>query len=209
MIDFEYAKRDAVLGSQRSFFTQPGVRFIGRPPEGIIYAGGYGGGTQPTIAAVNAVLAGYPGTTPIAGTGAYPGAIGVNTNGTVFTSAAGSNCAQNYQGVGSVTGDILSNCTTAGVVLGNYFAVQVPLSKYNVFAKADYKFSEHITGYAQFNFSDSTAQDVTSPGSTKTNNGPIETGHPGFESIYTEQSRAAFDHQFRLWRRGSCQCQGL
>ncbi|MDE1918183.1 MAG: TonB-dependent receptor [Sphingomonadales bacterium] len=176
MLDVEYSKRDAISGSQRSFFTQPSVRFLGRPPEGVIYAGGFGAGaTAPSIAAVNGVLAGYPGTTPIAGTGAYPGAIGVNTNGTIFTSAAGANCAQNYKGVGSVTGAILTpDCTTAGVVLGNYFAVQLPLTKYNVFSKADYEFNDHITGYTQFNFSESKSLDQTSPGSTKTNNGPIE-----------------------------------
>lgn len=72
MVVFEYGKRDAVSGSQRSFFTQPTVRFLARPPEGIIYAGGYGtGATAPSIAAVNAVLAGYPGTTQYPGAGPY------------------------------------------------------------------------------------------------------------------------------------------
>ncbi len=171
VVDLEYSDRDAVAGSQRSFFTQPSVRFLGRPPEGIIFAGGWGaGGTAPTISAVNSVLAGYPGTTPIPGSGAYKGAIGVNTNQSLYTSANAGSCAQNYKGVGAEVGAIINpNCTTAGVVLGNYFAVQVPLTKYNVFAKADYELNPHITAYAQFNFSDSTALDQTSPGSTKTN----------------------------------------
>lgn len=175
LLAFEYSNREAVAGSARSFFTQPTVRFLGRPPEGIIYKGGWGAGaTAPTTAAVNAVLAGYPGTTPIQGS-PYTGAIGVNTDGTIFTSAAGSNCAQNYKGVGSVTGEIISpNCTTAGAVLGNYFAVQVPLTKYNVFTKGDYQLSDHVTVYGQFNFSESKALDQTSPGSTKTNNSAIE-----------------------------------
>ena len=174
MLDIEYAKRDGVLGSRRSFFTQPSVRFLGRPPEGFIYAGGYrGGGTAPSIAAINAILAGYPGTTPYAGTGAYKGGIGVNTDGTIFTTVVPSalGCAQNYKGVGSVTGDIISpSCTQAGVVLGNYFAVQVPLKKYNIFASADYELTDHLTAYGQFNYSSSEASDQTSPGSTKTNN---------------------------------------
>ena len=169
IVDFEYSERNAVTGSQRSFFTQPSVRFLGRPPEGIIFKGGWGAGaTAPSIAAVNAVLAGYPGTTPLPGSGAYTGAIGVNTDQSLYTSAS-SACAQNYKGVGAEVGAIINpSCTTAGVILGNYFAVQVPLTKYNVFSKFDYKFSDHITGYAQFNFSDSTALDQTSPGSTKT-----------------------------------------
>lgn len=164
MLAFDYGKRDAVAGSQRSFFTQPSVRFLGRPPEGIIFAGGWGtGATAPSNAAVSAVVPGYTNTT-----GAYAGAIGVNTDQSLYTSA-GSLCAQNYKGVGSVPGAIVNPaCTTAGVVLGNYFAVQVPLTKYNIFAKVDYDFSDHLQGYAQFNFSDTTALDQTSPGSTKT-----------------------------------------
>ncbi|MDE2041668.1 MAG: TonB-dependent receptor, partial [Alphaproteobacteria bacterium] len=174
MLAFEYSNREAVMGSQRSFFSQPSVRFLGRPPEGMIYPGGFGtGATGPTIAAVNGVLAQYPGTTPYAGTGLYKGGIGVNTDGTIFTTVVPGalGCAQNYKGSGSVVGAQISpSCTTAGVVLGNYFAVQVPLTKYNAYASADYELGDHLTAYASFNFSDSTALDETSPGSTKTNN---------------------------------------
>ncbi len=174
MLAFEYDKRDEVLGSQRSFFTQPSVRFLGRPPEGMIYAGGFGAGaTAPTISAVNSVLAGYPGTTPYSGSGLYNGDIGVNTDGTIFTTVvpASLGCAQNYKGVGSVTGAQLSpSCSQAGVVLGNYFAVQVPLTKYNALGEVDYRLNDHVTAYGQFNFSHSAALDATSPGSTKTNN---------------------------------------
>ena len=117
---------------------------------------------------MNAVLAKYPGTTPVAGAGQYSGAIGVNTDGTLYTSGS-TGCAQNYKGVGAQLGAIISpDCKTAGVVLGNYFAVQVPLKKYNAFTSADYALSDHVTAYAQFNFSESTALDQTSPGSTKT-----------------------------------------
>src|SRR5947209_7649756 len=174
MMDMEYGSRDAVAGSQRSFFTQPSVRFLGRPPEGFIYSGGFGNGaTAPTIAAVNSVLAGYTGTTPYPGSGPYKGGIGVNTDGTIFTTVvpASLGCAQNYKGVGSVLGDIISpSCTQAGVVLGNYFAVQVPLKRYNVSANVDYDLTDHLTAYGQFNFAESQALDQTSPGSTKTNN---------------------------------------
>ncbi|MBS0388557.1 MAG: TonB-dependent receptor, partial [Proteobacteria bacterium] len=131
------------------------------------------GATAPDISAVNAVLAQYAGTTPYAGSGPYNGAIGVNTDGTIFTTVVPGSlgCAQNYKGVGSVTGAQISpSCTQAGVVLGNYFAVQVPLTKYNAFGSVDYKLADHVTAYAQLNFSDSSALDATSPGSTKTNN---------------------------------------
>ena len=169
MAAVEYSKRDTVNGSARSFFTQPSVRFLGRPAEGIIFNGGWGaGGTAPTIGAVNNVLATYPGTTPLTGSGLYSGAIGVNTDQSLYTSA-GSACAQNYKGVGAITGAILRDCTTAGIVLGNYFAVQVPLTKYNTFFKADFAVNSHVTAYGQFNFSESIALDQTSPGSSKTN----------------------------------------
>jgi iron complex outermembrane recepter protein len=178
MLALEYSKRDQVMGSDRAFFTQPSVRFLGRPPEGMIYKGGFGtGATAPTIAAVNSVLAGYAGTTPYAGTGPYQGAIGVNTDGTIFTTVVPGSlgCSQNYKGVGGVTGAQLSpSCTQAGVVLGNYFAVQVPLTKYNALASVDYRLGDHATFYTQFNFSHSGALDATSPGSTKTNNSSIE-----------------------------------
>lgn len=174
LLAFEFAKRDEVDGSQRSFFRQPSVRFLGRPPEGFIYKGGFGAGaTSPTIADVNTVLAGYSGTTPYPGAGLYKGGIGVNTDGSIFTTVVPSSlgCAQNYKGVGSVVGAQISpSCTQAGVVLGNYFAVQVPLTKYNALASVDYRLSDHATAYAQFNFSHSSALDATSPGSTKTNN---------------------------------------
>ena len=174
MVAFEYGKRDAVSGSQRGFFTQPAVRFLARPPEGIIYAGGFGtGATAPSIAAVNGVLAGYTGTTPYPGSGPYKGAIGVNTDGTIFTSVVPSSlgCVQNYKGVGSVVGAQVSpSCTQAGVILGNYFAVQTPLTRYNAFGSADYKLTDHLTVYGQFNFAESHSLDQTSPGSTKTNN---------------------------------------
>ncbi len=174
MLAFEYSQRDEVMGSQRPFFRQPTVRFLGRPPEGMIYKGGYGAGaTAPTIAAVNAVLATYAGTTPYAGSGPYNGGIGVNTDGTIFTTVVPGalGCSQNYKGVGSVQGAQISpSCTQAGVVLGNYFAVQVPLTKYNALGSVDYRLADHVTAYGQFNFSHSSALDATSPGSTKTNN---------------------------------------
>ena len=174
LLALEFSKRDEVMGSDRSFFTQPSVRFLGRTPEGMIYHGGFGAGaTGPTIAAVNGVLAAYPGTTPYAGTGIYKGAIGVNTDGSIYTTVVPGSlgCSQNYKGVGSVVGAQISpSCTQAGVVLGNYFAVQVPLTKYNALTKADYTLSDHVTAYTQFNFSHSSSLDTTSPGSTKTNN---------------------------------------
>jgi len=188
IVAFEYSDRATIDGASRPFFAN--IRQLARPPEGIIGAGNYGGGA-PTVAAVNAVLAGYAGTTPIAGTGKYNGAIGVNTDGTIFTDLAGTNCVQNYKGVGTLKGvNISANCRQVQVALGQYFAVQVPLTKYNVFGRASYELGDHITAYTQFNFMESSAIDQTGPGSSKPalplivpQNSPFVTGNPGLQTI--------------------------
>ena len=188
---FEYSDRAAVTGANRPFFRD--IRQLNRPPEGEILAGNFGSSGAPTIAAVNAVLAGYPGTTPIAGTGAYRGAIGVNSDQSIFTTLATPNCVQNYRGLGAIPGlNISSNCTQVQVALGNYFDVQVPLKKYNAYAGVSYELSDEITAYFQFNYLESTARDTTGPGSTKASgriilnvpqNSPFVTGNPRLQAI--------------------------
>lgn len=166
MIAFEYADRAAVQGSERAFFRN--IRLLARPPEGIIEAGQFG--SPPTIGAVNAILSGYPGTTPISGaaTAPYTGAIGINTDGTLFTTLAGANCVQNYRGLGqNLLGlGITNNCRQVSIANGNYFSVQVPLKKYNALAKIDYEVADDITAYGLFNFMHSSGLDSSSPGSS-------------------------------------------
>src|SRR5450755_2415676 len=162
VVAFEYSERNAVHGIDRPFFAN--IRELARPPEGIIPAGTFG--TPPTIAAVNGVLAGYPGTTPIAGSGPYNGSLGVNTDGTIFTDLAAPNCVQNYRGIGQKGVNINAGCTQVQVGLGNFFAIQVPLTKYNVLARSTYKLGEHVSAYTQFNFMESSARDETAGGST-------------------------------------------
>lgn len=184
----EYSDRAAVKGEDRAFFR--GIRQLARPPEGIIGANNYGGG-NPTVAAVNSVLAKYPGTTPISGTGAYTGSLGLNTDGTLFTTGAGANCVQNYKGLGTIKGiNISPTCNVLQVALGQYFDVQVPLKKYNVFTRASYDLTDDITAYGQFNFTDSTALDTTAPGSSKPSvpllipqNSPFVTGNADLQTV--------------------------
>ncbi|NNM78542.1 TonB-dependent receptor [Sphingomonas sp. ID1715] len=185
----EYADRGTVAGKDRPFFAN--IRQLARPPEGIIAAGNYGGGA-PTVAAVNAVLAGYPGTTPISGSGLYNGAIGVNDDGTIFTDLAGSNCVQNYRGLtGRTLGlSISPNCRQVQVALGQYFAVLVPLKRYNAFTRVNYELSDDITAYAQFSYMSSKARSQTGPASSKPaipllvpQNSPFVTGNPALQQI--------------------------
>ena len=188
VLALEYSDRASVAGSSRPFFAN--IRQLARPPEGIVSPGSWGGGA-PTVAAVNNVLSGYSGTTPIAGSGNYVGAIGVNTDGTMFTMGAAPNCAQNYKGLGTYKGaNISANCVNAEVALGQYFAVQVPLHKYNALATVDYNVGEHVTVYGQFNFSESSALDQTGPGSSKPSvplivplNSPYVTGNAALQAL--------------------------
>src|SRR5882672_3506252 len=187
VLAFEYSERDAVHGIDRPFFAN--LRELARPPEGIIPAGTLG--TAPTIGAVNSVLAGYPGTTPIAGSGAYNGSLGVNTDGTIFTDLASPNCVQNYRGLGQLKGvNISHDCTKVQVGLGQYFAIQVPLTKYNVFARSTYKINDIVSAYTQFSFMESSSRDETAGGSTGPGkefyiplNNPFVVNNPGLQTI--------------------------
>ena len=134
----------------------------------------------------------YPGTTPIAGTGNYPGAVGLNADGTLFTDLAGTNCVQNYRGLngGTLGLNISPNCRQVQVALGQYFAVQVPLKRYNAFGKVDYDISDDVSVYAQFNYLNSKALSQTSPGSTKPSipllvpqNNPFVTSNAALQTI--------------------------
>ena len=97
----------------------------------------------------------------------------MNTDGTIFTTKAAPNCVQNYRGLGTVPGVNIGNgdqdprCYKVQVALGQLFDVQVPLTKYNAFASADYELGDHVTVYGQFNFMESSAKDITGPGSSK------------------------------------------
>ncbi len=191
VVAFEYSERGVVHGSDRPFFQN--IRQLARPPEGIIPAGLFG--APPTIAAVNSVLAGYPGTTPIAGTGLYNGALGVNTDGTVFTDLAAPNCVQNYRGLGPKGINIGKNCTQVEIALGQFFAIQVPLTKYNFMGRGTFNVNDHVSAYGQFSFMESSARDETAGGSTGPGkyffvplNNPFVAGNPALQTILASRT---------------------
>jgi iron complex outermembrane receptor protein len=156
ILSMDYSDRSVVYGRDRSFFAN--IRTVNIPQEGILAPSA----NSPTIAAVNSVLANYSGTTPLAGTGAYPGAIGVNTGGTLFTDQFGP--VQNYRGVGAPAVRLTNNGTQVSVVNGQYFDLQVPLKKYNLFSRGTYALTDDISAYGQISFMNSTARDETAPG---------------------------------------------
>ena len=156
IVALDYSDRSVVHGRDRPFFAN--IRKVNIPQEGILAPSA----NSPTIAAVNAVLVGYPGTTPLTGGGAYPGAIGVNTGGSIFTDQFGP--VQNYRGVGAPAVQLTNNGTQVSVVNGQYFDLQVPLKKYNLFGRGSYALSDDVSAYGQIQFMNSTARDETAPG---------------------------------------------
>jgi outer membrane receptor protein involved in Fe transport len=156
MLAMDYSERNVVHGRDRDFFAN--IRTVNIPQEGILAPSA----NAPRIAAINGVLAGYPGTTPLAGSGSYPGAIGVNTGGTIFTDQFGP--VQNYRGVGAPLVRLTNAGTQVSVVNGQFFDLQVPLTKYNLFARGTYVLSDNISTYGQINYMNSHSRDETAPG---------------------------------------------
>ncbi|EQD38096.1 hypothetical protein B2A_11614, partial [mine drainage metagenome] len=165
---------------------------VPRGPEGIFSAAELGGAIP--VSAVNALLSQYPGTSPVAGNSAgnYPGYIGINTDGTLFTTRDPGSCVQNYRGpVGKVPGlHITPDCSTVESYLGPYFFVQVPMRRYNLFARTTYKFNSEVEAYAQVNYMHSFSQDTNGasyvgPGKFiyVPQNNPYVTGNPALESL--------------------------
>lgn len=175
VVALEYAERGIVRGADRPFFAD--IRQFHRTPEGFMLPGTFTG-DQPQYGTINTILAGYPGTTPLSGTGNYLGNIGVNTDGTIYTDSAGANCVQNYRGVGAPNVVRSADCTQLKAALGRSFAIQVPLTKYNLFARSTYNINDDVTAYSQLNFMHSSARDETGAGFTHHGGLTIPTNNP-------------------------------
>ena len=161
VVDVEYNERGAIIGADRPFFSN----FVNMPrgvpsgPEGTFSAAELGGSIP--VATVNSVLAQYPGTAPLPG-GNYPGYLGINGDGTLFTTRDPGSCVQNYRGpVNQVLGlHITPDCTSVKSYLGPYFAIQVPMRRYNLFSRITYDLNDSVKAYGQINFMHSSAQDI-------------------------------------------------
>ena len=160
VVDLEYNERGAITGADSSFFSNHAIfsRGVARGPEAIFNAGELGG-TIP-VSAVNSVLSKYGDS--VSGTGNYGGYLGINGDGTLFTSKYPGNCVQNYRGpLGKIPGlAITPNCTSVESFLGPYFYVQTPLQRYNLFSRVAYNVNDDIQAYGQINFMHSTSGDV-------------------------------------------------
>ncbi len=190
VIDLEYNERGAITGADSAFFSNDVIfnRGVARGPEAIFNAGELGGNIP--VSAVNSVLSQYGDA--ISGSGNYGGYLGINGDGTLFTSKDPGNCAQNYRGpVGKIPGlAITPNCTSVESYLGPYFYVQTPLQRYNLFSRVTYNINDDVQAYGQINFMHSTSGDVNAasylgPGKflyVPTNN-PYVYGNPDLSPI--------------------------
>src|SRR5205085_2334439 len=79
-------------------------------------------------------------TSPVAGTGSFPGSIGVNTDGTIFTDKYPLSPVQNYRGQGAPL--VIIDNNQVKTVLAQFFDLQVPLQKYNLFSRGSFKLNE-------------------------------------------------------------------
>ncbi|HEY7888852.1 MAG TPA: TonB-dependent receptor [Steroidobacteraceae bacterium] len=160
VVDFEYNERGAITGADSSFFSNDVIfnRGVARGPEAIFNAGELGAPIP--ISAVNSVLSQYGASVP--GTGNYGGYLGINGDGTLFTTKNSGNCVQNYRGaVGKIPGlAITPDCSVVKSFLGPYFYVQTPLQRYNLFSRVTYNVNDNVQAYGQINFMHSTSGDV-------------------------------------------------
>ena len=199
VMDLEYDERGGITGANRPFFSNyyNMTRGVPRGPEAIFNAGELGGAVP--VSAVNSVLAQYPGTRPLSGSGNYPGYIGINGDGTLFTTRDAGNCVQNYRGpVNQMPGlRFTPDCTAVKSYLGRFFAIQVPMRRYNLFSRVTYKVSDGVQAYGQINFMHSTSQDVTAatyvgPGHYFyiPEDNPYVTGNPALQSVLAARQSA-------------------
>ncbi len=97
---------------------------------------------------------------------------------------------QNYKGLGPKGINISPNCQQVQIALGQYFALQVPLTKYNIFGRGTYKINDDVSAYGQFSFMESSARDETAGGSTGPGkyffvplNNPFIVNNPALQTI--------------------------
>jgi iron complex outermembrane recepter protein len=200
VIDLEYNERGEIAGVNRPSFSElGGDRPFGY--QGQTFNAGEVGGNIP-ISAVNAVLAQYPGTTPISGTGDYGGWIGVNGDGTLFTTRDPGNCVQNYRGplapqaTGPYQGRSISQDCTSIVVPGEVGRLlQVPMHRFNLFSRVTYNLTDNIQAFGQVNYMHSTARDYrpsdsTAPGNPLyvPQNNPYVVGNAALEYLLSQRT---------------------
>ncbi|HEV2271539.1 MAG TPA: TonB-dependent receptor [Steroidobacteraceae bacterium] len=200
VIDLEYNERGEIAGVNRPSFSEQGGDYPVGYAAGNFNAGDLGGNIP--ISAVNALLAQYPGTTPIPGTGDYGGYVGINHDGTLFTTRNPGSCVQNYRGplgsnaTGPYLGHFISqDCTSVESPQEIGRLLQEPSRRYNLFARVNYAITDNVQAYGQMNFMHTNARDYRSYDGTSEGhplyvpqNNPYVTGNSALESILSART---------------------
>jgi iron complex outermembrane receptor protein len=199
VIDLEYSERGLINGWERDLFTHKGGGYPSGS-AGQVFNAGLFGGNMP-VSSVNAVLAGYPGTTPLVGdsNGNYDGWIGFNHDGSIFTTQSPENCVQNYKlpldpvtaGGSPYQGRFISaDCTKIRAVGAATRLIQVPSNRINVFSRLTFNLTDSIQAYGQLNFMRSNSHDVRSYDRTSEStplyvplNNPFVQGNAALQSL--------------------------
>ena len=183
VISLGYSNREPVTYGARANVTRGDVSTInGNTDPRILAVSGLSGtkpGGQvsflsnnlPSQTAVNSLFSRYGATGRILNS--YQ--LGINSDGTLYNGSA------NFRGPTSVD---FSTIPGLGIASngGNYNTgalnyIQLPLTRYNAFAEAEYAITPHAKAYAQFNFSDYTSATLLAPSPAASN---PATGGTGF-----------------------------
>lgn len=150
VVSFSYANRDSIYNGSRAFSAISGPS--GTTPYGAIDFGA----ARPTQAAVNAVFGKYG-----VAAGAVPNSsrLGFNNNGTLFAQRAG---GANYLG-DKTSPDFATIPVTGTYNTGAINLLQIPLTRYNAFARAEYRITPHAKAYLQASFTNYTADTQLAP----------------------------------------------
>lgn len=164
VLSVDYTKRDRALQLGRDYFTfrqsTPGLSTI---PQGTALFGA----NTPTLEVVNRVFQGQYGTPALPGTSAatprYTGQIGFNTDQTLFSTVGVP--VLNFRDPQTDEAYIVNSGANSQQVNFGYngSSIQADLSRWSIFAKADYDVTDNVKAFVQATYTTYTTLGVTNP----------------------------------------------
>ncbi len=162
VLSVDYTKRERALQQGRDYYTfrqsTPGLSTI---PQGTALFGS----NTPTRAAVNSVFQGLYGTPALPGNsaGRYTGQIGFNTDQTLFSTVGVP--VYNFRDPQTDEAYIVNSGTNSQQVNFGYngSSIQADLSRWSIFAKADYDVTDDVKAFVQATYTTYTTLGITNP----------------------------------------------
>ncbi len=154
MLLLNYAKRDGVLRGARPWFA------IASPGTALPYGTVSLAGNAPSQAVVNSVFARYG----VASGSALPtDAFGVNSDGTLFTSAPTTRPVANYRGPNDPAAFVFVDGNAVLYNTARQWSLQTPMERRNAYGLVNYKFSDALKVFGEVNYSGYTRDRITVP----------------------------------------------